>query len=717
MKKILYTILFLFSMISSAQAWSLYLYDDYKGGIELEWWYDNPGEVVSYSVYRSTNSGSFEEIATGISGGGMGYYHDTSLSAGTNYCYYVVPILGSGPGTLSDTACKKMPCGPLGQPANPVAKAKSMTEIVITWEPSTGCVDGYRIYYSYSMNGFFSPLTSISASSDLKYTHPNLFPDTYYYYYIEAYNKDGDSYRSPVFYGLTLSEDPPEEPEVGVVDIKGEASIYMKDGNQLTLKNYEKEYPIPSDHSFILYSSSYVYLTIEAETKIPLKWIDVADELFIKVADDVEANIEISSVPAVDEPKAAISVGRLSIAGTTGKLNIQDVSTTNREYGLLISYSLTVDGEHTLNFSGSENGVRAGSYIKMMNGASLTTTGNSAGIYSASQVLLEKSASLNATASSVDGAGILLEGVDAGIYLFAGNGAADKITLNATSSAGYGIKIGANGNIIAKGRYVDSSSDWNTKLIATGVAGGIYLAGNGYVKADGAFIQGTRKGIDGNISAIHAPHSLYSLNRGEIEEVYNESNLHIPAFPYDIAKLNPAIGNNMKNVAAYKWKPTGQVQATPSGLVGVADASNVVVTAERSIINNTEYTKVDSISATNKSMHRVVLDKTSIAKDVTLTIYWIDYDYESDLMYNYNYDIERFLSENPNVWCATETQIVQLGEMVDPQPYLIPLLKPIPAECVASSSFNDVYSVYPGEPFEVTKNEKLLVFAYYRNWR
>ena len=588
----------------------------------------------------------------------------------------------------------------------PVIRASQQGEssIFINW-PSVADADYYELYAA-SANP--SDFRSLGVVNGVEYTYSGaLTGEEYCFYLIAISYSQGESGSSNIAC-VTMSGHDPDP--VDAPDIKGEASIFTS-GGQLVLKNYEKEYSIPSDGSFVLYSSSYVYLKIEESVDIKMAAIDVEGELYVEVAEGMNVKITISQDNA-NQYKAAVKAGRLDLIGTGGTLELVD-ETSGRDCGLLLDNSLTVDGPHTFSFpSAKKYGIKAGSYIKIFDGATFTVASDSVGIYSNSHLWVEKSATITVEAVHADGAAILLEGNDTGIFLYAGEDSGDRINLNAHSVDGCGIKIDGNGSIIAQGEYI-SADNWKTELVTSGVISGINLTGHGYIKADGAFVQGTRNGADGNISAVHAPHNLYALNQGKIEEIYREANLTITGEPYDIVRKNPAIGNNMRNVTTYQWEPSDKVRALPEGLIGLDEASGVTLTAVRDNVQNSEHTKIDYVAAVNNSIHKIILDGSTFSKYINVTVYWYDNYQEYKFYDSYGQDIDRFVSSEP-YWCSKEVKLVERGHIEDPGYYMLPaIISPMPSGC---EYYNQKSSVYPTQSFEVFSDAKIVVFVYYQDY-
>lgn len=623
----------------------------------------NPVSGASaYYIYRA-DSADGNYIMDGTST--TNSFKSTGLKPQTQYYYKVRAIDNQGGmGKLSDVASATTLPACLEAPVISVEAALS-NSIKVTWNTVVGAQ-----YYNVYRDGAYIDQVYVPTFTDI-----GRVPGVEYCYVVVAGGDCGKSVNSNTAC-ITLSDGSnPEVPVIDAPDIKGEASIYYsEERNALFLKNYDKEYEIPEDGTFVLYSSSYVYLNIETEVEIPMAYIYVAGELMIRVTGEKEGeedgggNSEPEPIEAtlniINDNKdwdAAIRVGRLDIygeeAGYYGKYSTLNIinKAQNRDYGLLITHSLTIDGKHTLSsfYSAKKCGIKAGAYIKILNGATIDIKSKYAGIYSNSHLLVERAANINITVDASGdstGAGILLDGNDTGIYLLAGsNRLSDpdyrpnqeemddpysgfnpqdyEIRLNVKSNVGDAVRIKGNGNIIAKGLYVEGiyyQNNYSTEFLAEGITGAVNLTGNGYVRVDGAFLTAIKQGVDDAISAVHAPRSLAIVNNGRIEEHYRNTNLSISDTPYNITQELPAIGNNMRDHQTYDWSsyPSDMIDVVSEGLVSeLSDVGSIMAT--RSNIVNTEWTKVDSISVDDKSTHFVRLDGVTTDGATEANVYFI----------------------------------------------------------------------------------------------
>lgn len=528
---------------------------------------------------------------------------------------------------------------------------KTNRDVTFTFSsPTTGGeVIGYAIYHS-TMNDDYDKIAVLPSEAT---TFRGSFSEGNNYFKISAYNAAGETFSGTVFVNIEPCIALRGTRAIGDVDIKGEALIYME-GSDIKLRNNDMIYTIPDDGSFSLYSSSYIYLTIDGVTAIELTSIDVAGQLLIKMKDNTHTTIDVKG-------NAGIKVGQMEIVGTSGTLDLK-TSGSSGEYGFQIANSLLIDGKHTLSATSQKYGISAGNYIKVMNGATLDITATTTGVYSSSQIWVEGAAIVNVAVTEEDAVGILSDGDYSGIYLSSGSSTGDKITMNVTASQGCAIKINGAGSLIAEGSYDNTNTTWTTSLIATGKTGGVYLTGEGYVKADGAYIKGARSGADGNISAVHAPQNLYSLNKGRIEEIYENADLlFYRDNPYDIVTENPAIGNNMKSITTYTWTstPTVDMDILSAGIMTKEDASAFNLEVERNQIVKKECTKVDS-----QSSHYIKLENNKSEQKPygSVVIYFVertvnDYNYPT----NYTVTCASVLFSFSERMQCVETQIENYG--------------------------------------------------------
>jgi len=152
--------------------------------------------ATGYLIYRSdSSSGTYTQVgnSTGTS------YTNTGLSPGTTYYYKVAVsnsvVTGLQSSSVSATTKLDAPTAPTGV----TATAASSSSITVSWGAVLNAT-GYRIYRSDSSSGTY---TQVGNSTGTSYTNTGLSPNTYYYYKVTAYNKDGESSQSSNAYART----------------------------------------------------------------------------------------------------------------------------------------------------------------------------------------------------------------------------------------------------------------------------------------------------------------------------------------------------------------------------------------------------------------------------------------------------------------------------------------------------------------------------------
>ncbi len=147
-----------------------------SGDINLTW-----GSVTgasSYSIYRSTTSGSFSTpLATGLT---SATYADTTTSSGTTYYYVVSAFNGAESANSSQVSIKPIDAFSISS-----ASVASSTSIVLTWPAVTGA-DSYDVKYGTNP----ASLTTLATQTSPK-TFTGLSANTTYYFVVIAKNAVG----------------------------------------------------------------------------------------------------------------------------------------------------------------------------------------------------------------------------------------------------------------------------------------------------------------------------------------------------------------------------------------------------------------------------------------------------------------------------------------------------------------------------------------------
>jgi fibronectin type 3 domain-containing protein len=159
------------------------------GNVSLDWDNNSESDFDSYTVYRSTTSGSgYSAIASGLSASA---YTDNTVVNGTTY-YYVVTATDTSSNESGDsneasaTPQVPAPSAPTGLNATDV----SDTQINLTWNAASGATS-YNVKCSTSSGGSYTTIaTGVSTTS---YSNSGLTASTTYYYVVSATNAGGTS--------------------------------------------------------------------------------------------------------------------------------------------------------------------------------------------------------------------------------------------------------------------------------------------------------------------------------------------------------------------------------------------------------------------------------------------------------------------------------------------------------------------------------------------
>lgn len=153
-------------------------------------WTDSAGDETGFKIERSTNGGSFSQIATTTGTGTT--FDDTTVSAGTNYAYRVRATNSSGDSAYTNTASiTTVPAAPTGLTATPV----SATQINLAWTQSSGAT-GYVIQRSPDGSTGWTQVGTTNSGTAVTFSDTNLAGATTYYYRVYATDAGGNSANS-----------------------------------------------------------------------------------------------------------------------------------------------------------------------------------------------------------------------------------------------------------------------------------------------------------------------------------------------------------------------------------------------------------------------------------------------------------------------------------------------------------------------------------------
>lgn len=105
------------------------------------------------------------------------------------------------------------------------APAQSATSVAFTWGPSSGQVDGYRIYSGTTAGGPYPSLICDVNATALKYTAP-MDEARDYYLVVRAYNQYGESGDSNEVHYFEQSTEPPGIP-TGFIVLTGDGFVFL----------------------------------------------------------------------------------------------------------------------------------------------------------------------------------------------------------------------------------------------------------------------------------------------------------------------------------------------------------------------------------------------------------------------------------------------------------------------------------------------------------
>lgn len=127
-------------------------------------WTDNVTDETGYEIWRSKTgpAGSFSKRTT--TAANVTTYKDTGLSSGTEYCYKVRSIGGSGgTGAFSSVVCATTPPK---QPSSLVAAVSAPTTITLTWVDNSTNESGFELWRSTTgISGTYTLLATVAANA------------------------------------------------------------------------------------------------------------------------------------------------------------------------------------------------------------------------------------------------------------------------------------------------------------------------------------------------------------------------------------------------------------------------------------------------------------------------------------------------------------------------------------------------------------------------
>ena len=158
-----------------------------NGSVGLTWTASTGTGPITYTVYRSTTSGSgYASIASALV---TNSYTDNTVSNGTTY-YYVVKASNSGGSTANSNEANALPMLPPTAPSSLVPTI-GVANVKLDWTVASGLgTITYNVYRSTTSGAGFA---SIGTASTNTYTDLTATNGTTYYYKITATNTGGTS--------------------------------------------------------------------------------------------------------------------------------------------------------------------------------------------------------------------------------------------------------------------------------------------------------------------------------------------------------------------------------------------------------------------------------------------------------------------------------------------------------------------------------------------
>jgi fibronectin type 3 domain-containing protein len=162
-----------------------------SGNVALSWSASTGTGTITYSVYRSTTSGSGYSLLT--SGLSSTSYSDSSVANGTNYYYEVTATNSNGTSGYSS----EVSATPMSAPLAPTSLAlvSGQNNIQLSWNASSGLgTITYNVLRSTTSGSGYSIIAS--NQTGISYADTTALAGTTYYYVVNASNAGGTSSNS-----------------------------------------------------------------------------------------------------------------------------------------------------------------------------------------------------------------------------------------------------------------------------------------------------------------------------------------------------------------------------------------------------------------------------------------------------------------------------------------------------------------------------------------
>lgn len=165
-------------------------------------WRDRAHTETGYRVWRRQAGGGSASVVANLGAGAIAWI-DQGLVPDTTYLYTVSAFNSLGEASSNEIDVRTP--APSGPPAFPPvgleAEALSSTTIELTWDEVTDNEDGFKIGRGLSSQAF-TIVGEVGANGEV-YLDTGLQPDTEYWYFVVAFNAQGQSVASTVVSVLT----------------------------------------------------------------------------------------------------------------------------------------------------------------------------------------------------------------------------------------------------------------------------------------------------------------------------------------------------------------------------------------------------------------------------------------------------------------------------------------------------------------------------------
>lgn len=170
--------------------------------IQLEW-RDNSTNETGFDIFRrKKGEAMFSKITTTALAANTEFYIDQGLDTKTEYAYRVVALGTEGNSPPTDTATATTLSNAPETPSDLLVETISGTVLELDWVDNSDNELGFIIYRSTQQFGTYSVIDTV-VNNTVVYQDTALTLGTTYYYYVTAYNGDGQSLnRSNIASGI-----------------------------------------------------------------------------------------------------------------------------------------------------------------------------------------------------------------------------------------------------------------------------------------------------------------------------------------------------------------------------------------------------------------------------------------------------------------------------------------------------------------------------------